>query len=235
MVWWKSNTEDNKRVTGRIEGMATSFQLQLPILGQGKPTYSVKDIRTLQKNLRDIEPELRRQFVRDIKKIGKEAQKPIVKAIRQVQPPSGMRFNYGKTGWGREVAADKTKVRFRTQAGGQSMTTSLVSVRLESPAANILDMAGRSGRSVGAGYMGSGYTREFTRRDRWGNLIVVKRRTTKTAGEQFIQRLNQASGVTQRNASRMAWPAVEKDLPNLERRIDDVIRDYYKIANRKFG
>jgi hypothetical protein len=215
--------------------MATTFELQLPVLGQGKPSYSVKDIRTLQRNLREIEPELRRQFVRDIKSIGKEAQKPIVKAIRQVQPPSGMRFNYGKTGWGREVAADKTKVRFRTQAGGKSMTTSLVSVRLESPAANILDMAGRSGRSVGKGYMGTGYTREFTRRDRYGNIIVMKRRTTKGAGEQFIQRLNQASGVTQRNASRMAWPAVENDLPNLERRIDDVIRDYYKIANRKFG
>lgn len=230
-----SNTEDNKRITGRIEGMATSLQYQLPILGQGKASYSVKDIRILQRNLREIEPELRRQFVRDIKSIGKEAQKPIVKAIRQVQPPSGMRFNYGKTGWGREVAADKTKVRFRTQAGGKSLTTSLVSVRLESPAANILDMAGRSGRSVGAGYMGTGRTREFTRRDRYGNIMVMTRRTTPDAGQQFIQRLNQASGVTQNRASRMAWPAVEDNLPNLERRIDDVIRDYYKIANRKFG
>jgi hypothetical protein len=230
-----SNTEDNKRVTGRIESMATTFLLQLPVLGQGKPVYSVKDIRTLQKNLRAIEPELRRRFVRDIKSIGREAQKPIVKAIRQVQPPSGMRFNYGKTGWGREVAADKTKVRFRTQAGGQSLTTSLVSVRLESPAANILDMAGRSGRSVGKGYMGTGYTREFTRRDRYGNIIVTKRRTTQAAGNQFIQRLNEASGVTQGRASRMAWPAVENNLPNIERRIDEVIQNYYKEANRKFS
>ena len=215
--------------------MATTFLLQLPVLGQGKPTYTVKDIRILQKNLREIEPELRREFVRKIKSIGKEAQKPIVKAIRQVQPPSGMRFNYGKTGWGREVAADKTKVRFRTQPGGKSLTTSLVSVRLESAAANILDMAGRSGRSTGAGYMGTGYTREFTRRDKYGNIIVMKRRTPKSAGEKFIQSLNQASGVTQSRASRMAWPAVEKNLPEFERRIDDIIRDYYKIANRKFG
>lgn len=215
--------------------MATTFQLQLPVLGQGKASYTVKDIRTLQRNLREIEPELRRQFVRDIKSIGKEAQKPIVKAIRQVQPPSGMRFNYGKTGWGREVAADKTKVRFRTQAGGKSLNTSLVSVRLESPAANILDMAGRSGRSVGSGYMGTGYTREFTRRDRYGNIIVMKRRTSQGAGEQFIQRLNQSSGTMQNRASRMAWPAVEDNLPQLERRIDDVIQSYYKIANRKFG
>jgi hypothetical protein len=83
--------------------------------------------------------------------------------------------------------------------------------------------------------MGTGYTREFTRRDRYGNIIVTKRRTTQAAGNQFIQRLNAASGVTQGRASRMAWPAVEDNLPQLERRIDDVIRDYYKIANRKFG
>jgi hypothetical protein len=83
--------------------------------------------------------------------------------------------------------------------------------------------------------MGTGYTREFTRRDQYGNIIVMKRRTPKSAGEQFIQRLNQASGVTQGRASRMAWPAVENDLPNIERSIDDVIQNYYKIANRKFG
>ena len=83
--------------------------------------------------------------------------------------------------------------------------------------------------------MGTGYTREFTRRDQYGNIIVMKRRTPKSAGEKFIQSLNQASGVTQSRASRMAWPAVEKNLPEFERRIDDIIRDYYKIANRKFG
>lgn len=211
------------------------MEFQLPILGTSQPTYSVKDIRTLQKNLREIEPELKRQFVRDIKKIGKAAQKPIVKAIRQVQPPSGMRFNYGKTGWGREVAADKTKVRFRTQAGGKSLTTGLVSVRLESAAANILDMAGRSGRSVGAGYQGTGRTREFTRRDKYGNIHTMTRATTKAAGDKFIARLNQASGITQRGASRMAWPAVERDLPEFEKQIDQIIKEYYRIANRKFS
>lgn len=213
----------------------TTFSLQLPILGQGKPTYSVKDIRTLQKNLREIEPELKRQFVRDIKKIGREAQKPIVQAIRKVQPPSGMRFNYGATGWGRGVAADKTQVRFRTQAGGKSLTTSLVSVRLQSPAANILDMAGRSRRSFGAGYQGTGMTREFTRRDKFGNIHTMRRRVTAGAAGKFVTTLNGASGVTQAGASRMAWPSVERNLPDMEKRIDDIIRDYYRIANRKFG
>jgi hypothetical protein len=211
------------------------MEYQLPILGTGKPRYSVKDIRELQKNLKSIEPELRRQFVRDIKKIGKQAQKPIVQAIKRVSPPSGMRFNYGVTGWGRGMAADKTQVRFRTQSGSKSLTTSLVSVRLQSPAANILDMAGRSGRSVGAGYMGSGRTREFVRRDKFGNLHKMTRATTRDNGRNFIDNLNAASGVMQNNASRMAWPSVEKNLPEIEREIDNIIRDYYRIANRKFG
>lgn len=215
---------------------AVQMLFQIPILGAGiKPSYSVQDIRTLQKNLRNIEPELKRQFVRDIKKIGKEAQKPIVQAIRQVTPLSGMRFNYGRTGWGREVAPDKTKVVFRTQAGGQSLNTSLVRVRLDSASASMADMAGRSGRSIGRGYQGSGMTRPFNKRMRNGEVQEITRRTPALAGRKFVENLNAMSGVTKGEASRMAWPAVEKNLPNIERQIDSIVRDYYKIANRKFG
>ncbi len=209
---------------------------QLPILSAGiKPSYSVQDIRALQKNLKDIEPGLKRQFVRDIKKIGKEAQKPIVSAIRQVTPLSGMRFNYGRTGWGKGVAADKTKVQFRTQAGGKSLTTSLVRVRLDSASASMADMAGRSGRSIGRGYQGTGQTRPFNKRMRNGEVQEIIRRTPPLAGRKFVENLNSMSGTTQNSASRMAWPSVEKNLPNIEKRIDDIVRDYYKIANRKFG
>jgi hypothetical protein len=212
------------------------MEFQLPILGGGmKASYSVKDIRTLQKNLRAIEPGLKTQFVRDIKVIGKQAQKPIVQALKRVTPLSGMRFNYGRTGWGRDVAPDKTKVQFRTQAGGKSLTTSLVRVRLESPAASMADMAGRSGRSIGRGYQGSGMTRPFTRRTRNGETQEIIRRTTQSGGRKFIQNLNSMAGVIKSAASRMAWPAVERDLPNMEQQIDKIVVSYYKIANRKFG
>jgi hypothetical protein len=210
------------------------LQFQIPILGTQKPTYSVKDIRQLQKNLREIEPGLRAQFVKEIKVVGREAQKPIKAAIRRVQPLSGMRFNYGKTGWGQGKPIDSTTVRFRTQAGGRSMTTSLVSVRLNSAAVNIMDMAGRSGRSVGQGKRNSGLT-PVVRRTANGSLVAYARRTPVEAGQKFIQNLNAASGIVKRNASRIAWPAVEKDLPNFERRIDSIIQNYYRIANRKFS
>jgi hypothetical protein len=210
------------------------LQFQIPILGTQKPTYSVKDIRQLQKNLREIEPGLRAQFVKEIKVVGREAQKPIKAAIRRVQPLSGMRFNYGKTGWGQGKPIDSTTVRFRTQAGGRSMTTSLVSVRLNSAAVNIMDMAGRSGRSIGQGKRNSGLT-PVVRRTANGSLVAYARRTPVEAGQKFIQNLNAASGIVKRNASRIAWPAVEKDLPDFERRIDSIIQNYYRIANRKFS
>jgi hypothetical protein len=209
------------------------LQFQIPILGAIKPSYSVKDIRQLQKNLRSIEPGLRAQFVKEIKVVGREAQKPIKQAIRRVVPLSGMRFNYGDTGWGRGKPIDSTTVRFRTQAGGRSLTTSLVSVRLNSAAVNIMDMAGRSGRSVGQGKRSSGTT-PVVRRTAGGDLVAYARRTPVEAGRKFISNLNAAAGIVKRSASRIAWPAVEKDLPNFEKRIDSIIQNYYRVANRKF-
>jgi hypothetical protein len=55
----------------------------------GQP-YSVQDIRALQKKLREIEPELRREFLREVKTIGKEPEKAIRNAIPTESPLSGM-------------------------------------------------------------------------------------------------------------------------------------------------
>lgn len=207
---------------------------QIPILGAQKASYSVQDIRTLQRNLREIEPGLRAQFVKEIKTVGKEAEKPIKRAILEVRPLSGMLNHNGDSGWGNGKPIDSTTVRFRTQAGGKSLTTNLVSVRLNSAAVNIMDMAGRSGRSIGQGKRRSGLT-PVVRRTADGSLIAYARRTPYEAGRKFIANLNSAQGIVKRSASRIAWPAVEKDLPDFEKRIDGIIANYYRIANRKFS
>jgi hypothetical protein len=207
---------------------------QIPVLGTQKPSYSVRDIRQLQKNLREIEPGLRARFVQKIKEVGKEAESPIKSALRKVQPLSGFKDHYGATSWDRGTKpADSTTVRFRTQAGGKSLTTSLVSVRINSAASNIIDMAGRSGRSVGQGKRNSGYT-PVIRRTAGGDLVAYARRTPVEAGRKFIANLNAAAGILKRGASRIAWPAVERDLPNFEKKIDQIVQGYYQIANRKF-
>lgn len=214
--------------------MADRLEFQLPILGTQKASYTVQDIRKLKRNLEELQPGLRAEFVREIKKIGKAAESPIKSALRQVQPLSGMTGHYGATSWDHgSKAADSTTVRFRTQAGGKSLTTSLVSVRINSAAANIMDMAGRSGRSVGQGKRNSGVT-PVIRRTASGDLIAYARRTPVEAGRKFIANLNAAAGILKRGASRIAWPAVEKDLPNFENQIDDIVQQFYHKVQRKF-
>jgi hypothetical protein len=64
--------------------------------------------------------------------------------------------------------------------------------------------------------------------------VAYARRTPVEAGRKFIANLNAAAGILKRGASRIAWPAVERDLPNFEKKIDQIVQGYYQIANRKF-
>jgi len=197
-------------------------------------TISTKDIRDLKRNLNDVEPDLRKQFVKDIKAVGAEASQTIKSAVRAVQPLSGMISHMGITAWGQGKPVDSTTVRSKLSTGGRSLTASLVSVRLNSAAVNIFDMAGRSGAYVGQGKRRSGTT-PVVRRTRSGDLVAYARRTPVEAGRKFIANLNAAQGIVKASASRIAWPSVEKDLPKYEKRIDGIVSDYYRIANRKFG
>jgi hypothetical protein len=196
-------------------------------------TVTAKELNQTLRRVKETEPDLRKFFVKDIKGIAKEAETPIKQAIRRVTPLSGMRFNYGATGWGRKYAADATQIRSRAKPGGRSLTTALVSIRLRSAAVSIMDMAGRSMKSVGQGKRSSGYT-PVVRRTRSGDLVAYARRAPVEAGMKFIANLNAAAGIVKNRASRIAWPAVEQDLPQFEKRIDKVIDEFYRDANRKF-
>lgn len=189
--------------------------------------FSVKDIRQLQRRLRDIEPGLRTQFMRDIKQIAFEPNKAIKNAIPSIPPLSGMAGD-SRVSWGKGKPAKSTTVRFRTASSSKSLTTTLLSIRVNSIATSIADMAGRSGRSVGRGYRGSGYTREFVKRRRDGSTYLVRRRTTAAAGRKFISNLNEDTGNT---ASRFAWKSVENNLPALNRRVGQIVKKYERIAN----
>ena len=195
---------------------------------------TAQDIRKLKRELENVEPGLRNKFVQRIKKVGKETETPIKSAIRKVQPLSGMIGHYGVTSWTHgKKPADSTTVRSKLTTGGRKLTTSLLSVRINSAAVSIADMAGRSGRSVGKGKRNSGLT-PVIRRTADGSLIAYARRTTVEAGQKFIANLNAAAGILKRSASRIAWPSVEKDLPQIEKSVDAVVQEFYREANRKF-
>jgi hypothetical protein len=198
------------------------------IVGLKKQDILVSDVRLLQKRLREIDPELRKQLVRDAKGVGKKAQSIIKPAIPSVAPLSGMMKSRGSFGWntqsykGKPIPANTTQVRFRTSSGGGARVTSLVSVRVPAPMTVIADLAGRSGAYVGQGYKGTGYSRTYT--DRWGNL---RRHRLNGQGEGMIREMGG-------RGSRFLWPSIERQRPALDKEVQQVINRYIEIVNRRF-
>jgi hypothetical protein len=196
----------------------------------GQP-YSVQDIRQLQKKLKEIEPKLRTEFLREVKTIGKEPEKAIRNAIPTTSPLSGMdpsgRGRNATLQWGKVTKGPKsggaksTSIRFRTQAGGKSLTTTLLGIRVNSAATSVADYAGRTGNYIGSGYKGSGYSKPIRRTYKDGSQSVeFRRRASDAGGNAFIRNLNRRIA---NSPSRMAWKAVEKSLPQTSRDVQFVI------------
>ena len=201
----------------------------------GQP-FSVKDIRELQRKLRAIEPSLRTEFLREVKTIGKTPERAIKTAIPNDAPLSGLAKPGATLQWGKAKkgagGAKSTTIRFRTQAGGKSLTTTLLGIRVNSAATSVADMAGRSGRYVGAGFKGSGRSKPIRRTYADGaQSVEFTRRATRRSGESFIRNLNTALG---NKASRMAWKAVEKDLPQISKTIQYVVDKWSIRASKGF-
>lgn len=190
--------------------------------------FSVQDIRNLQKKLKDIQPKLRTEFMREIKNIGKEPEQAIQKSIPTEAPlRRGMTKPNATLQWGKVTKGPKsggarsTSIRFRTQAGGKSLTATLLAIRVNSAASSVADMAGRSRRYIGAGYRGSGMSKPIRRTYADGSQSVeFRREATRKGGEAFIRNLNTALGSS---PSRRVWKAVEKDLPAISRKVQFVV------------
>jgi hypothetical protein len=214
--------------------------IKMLLAGAGGKPYSVQDIRGLQKKLKAIEPSLRTEFMREVKTLGKAPEKAIKNAIPSDSPLSGMdsagrgrnaTLQWGKTKKGKG-GAKSTTVRFRTKAGGKSLNTTLLGIRVNSAASSVADMAGRSGRSIGAGYKGSGLSKPIVRTYAdGGQSVVFQRRATKQAGQAFISNLNSRLSSS---PSRMAWKAVEKELPAISKSVQFVVNKWAIRASKGF-
>jgi hypothetical protein len=187
--------------------------------GVGAGDFSVQDVREIQKRLKAIEPRLRTELVRDVKRIARPMESDIKANIPSIAPLSGMAKDRGRLGWGVGVPANKTLIQFRTSAGGKSLTTSLVRIKVSSPATVLADMAGRSGRYVGEG-----------RRNDNASASEKRRNSSPAKGAKFIESLNRALGS---GASRMAWPAAEKSRDAVRVAIEQVLRQAYDRINQK--
>lgn len=206
--------------------MADDLKLTIPTFsgslgrgGIGAGDFSVTDIRELQKRLKAIEPRLRTELVRDVKKVAKPLESDIKASIPTVAPLSGMAKDKGRLGWGVGVSPQKTLIQFRTSGGGRSLTTSLVRVKVSSPGTVLADMAGRSGRFVGEG-----------RRNDNATPSQKRRNASPAKGAAFIRNLNNALG---HGASRMIWPAADRSRDMVRISIETVLRDAYNKINQK--
>lgn len=195
--------------------------------GDDVNSLSVKDIRNLQKRLKEIDPKLRTQLLRDAKKVAEPTVTAVKSAIGSVTPNSGMLRPGARLNWNNAIDAKgrshklmDVKPQFRTSESGRSDTTSLVRVKVGNPAVTLADMGGRSGRYRNAGYKGSGYTREYPYK----------------GGSRRHKVNGQFRGVEDKiggSPSRFVWPAAEKSLPAAREAIEKILRDAYTRINSK--
>ncbi len=196
----------------------------------------VTDYRDLMRELRKIEPSLVKQMKANIRQ---DAQ-PLRQAIRSGIPgDSPMRVSkIGRLNWGKgkpaKSAVFDTRVRNKVTNG----KTSLVRIVVGSPATVLADMAGKTGKYVGARKMAEGtksnslpitrgkYKGEmgyaYTYRD--GNVSGRKHRNTGGQGRGLISKLGN-------KPSRYVWPSAEKGLPATKRLVQQRVEQYFKIIN----
>jgi hypothetical protein len=180
---------------------------------------SVMDVRELQKRMKAIEPRMRTEFVRNLKAIGKPLESKVKTGIGTIQPLSGMLKDKGRLGWGVGMPADKTLIQYRTSMSGKSLTTSLLRIKVSSPATVLVDMAGRSGRYVGEG-----------RRNDNASPSEKRRNASPAKGAAFIRSLNEKNGAS---ASRRIWPSADASLPAIRREVEIVLANAFRHFNMK--
>jgi hypothetical protein len=203
------------------------------IIGLTSGDFLASDIRAINRALKEIDPALRTEFMREAKAVGQKAASLVKPALPPTAPLSGMNTN-GRFGWNNQmtkkgrVAATKVAVNFRTSQGKNAkkmglQTTSLVSVRVVAPMTAIADIAGRSGNQVGKGFEDSGYSKPY--RDRYGN---IRRHKLNGQGEAMIRELGG-------QASRYAWPSLIDRKNDLEQEVREIVKKWSIVANRRLS
>jgi len=175
------------------------------------------DIRKLNRDLKAIEPSLLKDMRREIRTIAKPVMMQIKQNIPKTAPMSGMAKGGGRLTWLGAKRPDSLSYKGVARASGRSLTTPLVSIKLNSPAVSMADMAGRVNKSKSV-------SREYTIRLRDGSL-VKRRHRVNGQGKKMISVLGG-------KASRYGWPALEDKIDAVSREIDKIIEKYYRIANR---
>lgn len=203
-----------------------------------------QDVKLMLRKLKNIEPDLVKQFRGEVRAIARPVDQEIKRNIPDRPPMSGMGrvirdsrtgnyyINEGRLSWQgngvrgiesggkiKNKSPKSTTISNAIKPSGRSMTTSIAKIILNNPAVSMADMAGRAG-----GNTSRGISREYVYRKRNGEIVRRRHRVT-NQGQYMIRNL---SGL----ASRYGWAALEDKIDTVAREIEKVLEKYYRIANR---
>lgn len=193
--------------------------------------FDANSVRLLQKRLKEIDPKLRTQMLRDAKKVGEPLARAVKTANTRIRPLSGMvkAGQFRRMVWGKmsvktfgSVDPSTVKVQFRTAGSKKTNVTSLLRLAVPHPLMAMGQYAGRSGRSINKGYRGSGRTRVYKWRERVDGTVVERSHTIRGQGKAMIQ---------QWAVQGRDYKAVEHAMPSAKSALQKVINHYEKIAS----
>ena len=188
----------------------------------------VSDMKRLVRRLNEIEPELAKTMRREWKEIVEPARANLSANIKSNGiPMSGFRKRgspVGKT-WNNKGQSSRVflQVRSGNRVIAQMRNQTIIRLVIRNAATIIADMAGRTGSSR---------TPRGTKTARYVYRDGFRDHTVTTQGDQMLRNLKRwGTG----NASRVAYPSVEKTLPDVREKLLANINEYIAQTNRELG
>jgi hypothetical protein len=244
---------------GQVAYLATGAKGNYSDLSSGgasngdKGTIQISNLAALERELKNIGPEVLRQFKKDAKLVGKPAVTAVRKAFRGVNemgPLGGpkrkgrtfdrMYTQNGRISW---TAARKVggrsgiDVNYKNRKEGKALaalkaaqdgTVSIVRIRVRAPAFVVADMAGVSKRASRSGTK----TRPY-QINAFGRGLITRTHTINKANvDNWLLKLNSGSMAASK-PSRYAYPAVEKHTPAFKANITKVLKSAVVTVNRR--
>ena len=231
-------------------------------LAQLDPRNSVEitNLAALEAQLKEFGPKAFNTFKNDARKIGTPARDSVRKAFAGVgsmgpfgYPPNkrpGRTFDgwltNGRVSWTSSFADVKNNkgidVSYKSRSAtkdvynlktGKDGTLSVIRIRVKKPALIIADMAGRKRTHM---YNNGKFKTRTYSINLFGKGVVERTHRINAANsDRFVERLRNATGKLQTGASRYAWPAAEKHVPEYTRNVDALLNKTIAEINRTLG
>jgi len=208
---------------------------------------TVKGYRQMLTELRRIEPDLTKEMRREVRAIAAPLRKAIKSGIPKDAPLSHMRpkvsygDSVGRLRWGAGRPANYTSLDLKKPARKKKEGTSLARILVTSPATVMADMAGRSGKYIGArpyakGTKANSY--EIMRGKYKGQMGYGYRYagSTQTEGRMHRNTGGQGRGMIRnlgKHGSRYVYPAIEGALPGARVEVLKIVSKYAAVVNRR--